>query len=228
MIYGRDSIKSVSEYLLDQEEHYEFTGWSEELLLRFFRYAVGIVASTDKAKFMRRTEIALKPGRVQDLPDSCVEVNDVYGLLGEDGDIMDFVRKTDLKWLSIMKRPVCRVNSEGPYRLDSYQYDPSNPNVIFVDPPVPRGESATLVISCFHPPEVTNAEEGVELPSTAEPIIFELMLYYAYGVDTESVPSRDRSNTHWQNAMTLMGLDSNTSANRFAYTRVPEARVRNG
>lgn len=227
MIKGSDLILEVSKYLVDQEHGYEFTMVSERELLGYFRMAVLLFASHNKEQFQARKEFKLVPGSLQEIPVGCEEVNDVYGMKGEDGLVDTRVRKTDLTMLQSMKRPVCRVDAEGNgYTLDSYQYDPSNPKLIHVDPPVPEGADATMVISCFHPPVVTSAEEGMVISELARPVIFEFMLYYAYGVDAESVPARDRSNTHFQNGMGLMGLSQQKSANRYAYTRVPEARAR--
>lgn len=91
--------------------------------------------------------------------------------------------------------------------MDSYDFDPDNPRQIIVDPPVPAGVEASLVISCYQPPVVSGEDDIIDLGSDLESAVFELMLYYAWGVDIEDTASRERSNTHWQNAMTLMRLN---------------------
>lgn len=228
MIIGRELVAEVSKYLVDQEPGFEFTMVSEDELASYLRMAVQLFASHNKELFQNRHEVKLVPGAIQELPYECEEMNDVYGVRGADGEIDTQIRRTDLRLAQAVRRPVCRVSVEGEYKLDSYQYDPSNPRVIHVDPPIPADVDATLIVTCYGVPEVTNLEEAIMVPSSARPILFEFMLYYAYGVDSESVPARDRSNTHFQNGLTLMGIGQNKSANRYAYTRIPEARVRNG
>ena len=93
------------------------------------------------------------------------------------------------------------------YKLNSYDIDPDNPRQIIVDPPVPAGTDATLVISCYQPPVVTSEDSAIDMGADLESAVFELMLYYAWGVDIEDTANRERSNQHWNNAMTLMKLN---------------------
>ena len=115
------------------------------------------------------------------------------------------VRKSSSKMALSLRRPICQATSStGEYLISAWRYDPDDYNTIYVDPPVPTGVDATLTISCYNTPEIDSADTVIKLPSHWKPALFELMLYYAYGVDIESVPNRDRSAVHWNNAVTIM------------------------
>lgn len=227
MISARQLIDEVSLYLTDQEPDYEFSHWSEQDLLNAFRLAVEIVASTQKDRFMRRSTLRLVPGTIQEAPTQCHDALRVLGQTDATGRITSFPRRSSLSGLHLSGKVGCKdcaARSDGPYSVDSWGYDETNPNVIYVEPPVPDGTTATLEITCFVPPEVDNLDSEVDLGAQLRPAVFHLMLHYAWGIDVESVPARDRSASHWQQAMQLLGADSAALRNRYAATRTPELR----
>lgn len=207
MITASSLIEDVARYLSDYEEDEAYVHWTREDLLSYFKRAVGIVATTNQKKFYKKTEIKLVEGVLQDVPDICESDVSVYGLADENGVVTQRARRSRIGSYPKLGRPVCsgRVKSDA-YKLNSYDIDPENPRQIIVDPPVPAGVDATLVISCYQPPVVTGEESSIELGAELEAAVFELMLYYAWGVDIEDVANRERSNTHWHNAMTILKL----------------------
>jgi hypothetical protein len=228
MITGRELITDVSRYLTDQEEGFEFEHWTEADLFLYFRLALSIVANTAKEKFTKRIEVPLKTGTMQTLPDKCEEFDTVNGTLNTlTGDIT-FARRVKTSNIRALNRPLCKstTNSDDGYTVDSWDYDEDDSNTIYVYPPVPAGTDAKMVVTCYSPPDPTSLDEQVNISSSYLSAIFELMLYYGFGVDIESVPSRDRSETHWNKAAELLGLDAKAPANKYAYTRIPEARVK--
>lgn len=228
MISARQLITEVSTYLVDQDPDAPFEHWSEDDLLGYFRMAVEIIASTQKEKFIKRVSMPLVAGSIQTTPDRCQDLSSVLGQTDAQGRVISHPRRVVSNGIHLQGRigcPDCRADTTGEYRIDSWRYDDNDPNVLYVDPPVPEGVSASLELTCFSPPRVDNMDTEVDLGAQLRPAIFELMLYYAYGVDTESVPSRDRSAVHWSNAMTLLGADRSTTPNRYAATRIPETRI---
>lgn len=228
MISARTLIDEVSRYLVDQDPDAPFEHWSEDDLLTYLRLAVGVVASLHKDNFMRRTIIHLVEGRVQDVPADCDELTSVLGQPNEHGVLVAFPRRTAVAGLNvagIVGCPDCEKKSAGAFKVDSWQYDENNPRILYVTPPVPAGADARLELSCFQAPSVAGMDSEIPLGAHFQPAIFELMLYYAYGVDTESVPSRDRAAAHWANAQALLGLDARGTQNKFAATRTPELRI---
>lgn len=204
MIRARTLIDMVSVYLRDHEADFEFTHWEERELAGFLQLAVELVSSTKPSLFTSRVDVKLVAGAIQSVPDSCQEFVSVTGQKDVDGVITP-VRKSSSKMALSLRRPICQATSStGEYLISAWRYDPDDYNTIYVDPPVPTGVDATLTISCYNTPEIASADTVIKLPSHWKPALFELMLYYAYGVDIESVPNRDRSAVHWNNAVTIM------------------------
>lgn len=227
MISARQLVNDVSAYLVDQDPDAPFTHWSEQDLLTYFRLAVEIVASTQKDRFTKRTTMRLVPGTAQEVPTACHDMVDVLGQIGDSGTIDVFPRRTStagLHALGSVGCSGCRGTKTGRYKLDSWQYSEANPNILYVYPPVPEGETVEIELTCFIPPTVDTLDSEVDLGLHMRPIIFHFMLHYGYGVDAESVPSRDRSTAHWNQAMQLLGNDSSALRNRYTATQLPELR----
>ena len=203
MISARKLIDDVSRYLRDNEPDYEFTHWEESELASFLERAVYLVSSVRPSLFTSKVEVPLVAGSIQTIPDTCHEFVSVVGQKNADGGITA-VRKTTSKMALALKFPVCSINTTGDYEVSSWRYDEDDSKTVYVDPPVPAGSTGTLVVSCYNVPEVDSATTKLHLPAHWQPALFELMLYYAYGVDIESVPNRDRSAVHWNNAVTIM------------------------
>lgn len=201
-------IEDVAKYLSDFDEDESYVHWSEDELLSYFKKAVGIIVATQKDKFTKQTEIRLTKGIYQQIPDSCESDVSVLGLSDEDGIVTSPVRRASLYNTPRLGRPLCRakVSSSG-YKMVSYDFSPSGREII-VDPPVPDGADATLTITCFQPPSITGIDSVVDLSGTHEAAVFELMLYYAWGVDIEDNANRERSDSHWNKAMQLMQLST--------------------
>lgn len=222
-----DAKRYVVGYYEDEGEQY--VHWSEEDWLSYVRMAVGVIALTDVELFTSVVDVDLQPGAVQELPSQCQTLRSVRGQRGDNG-IEHLVRKRSHSSLRLPKitRPTCKMvtKSDGPYTVKSYAVDPDDPKVIIVDPPVPTGASATLVVTCYAPPAMKSVEEDLPLNDTHAAIIFELILYYAWGVDIEDQASRERSNTHWNNALKLM--DIRDSAREKQLKRMIAKAVMNG
>ncbi len=206
-------IEDVARYLSDFEEDESYVHWSREDLLSYFRLAVNIVATTKKDLFTKRTEIPLVEGSVQEVPTSCKSDITVIGQADENGVIKERPRKLLLNMYPVLGRPICKSkvkpseSNKIEYKMKGYDYITEDHRQIQVEPPVPAGFEGSLVLTCYSPPDVSAPDAEVDLQGS-EPAIFELMLYYAWGVDIEDTATRERSNTHWQNAMTLLNLDA--------------------
>lgn len=202
-------IEDVARYLSEFDEDESYVHWTKEDLLSYARYAIGVVGTIKKDKFIKRTEIKMKPGAVQDVPENCESNVSVIGQADENGVVRELPKKLKITKFPKLGRVKCesRVKTDSEYKLTSYEYDQTDPTRILVDPPVPDGVDATLVISCYMPPSISSDSDTITAGSELEPVIFELMLYYAFGVDIEDSSSQQRSQQHWNNAMTLLNLN---------------------
>lgn len=229
MIRAKQLIDEVNRYLLDDDPDYEYTHWSEQDLLDYFRLAINIVASTQKDKFIGQKTVSLVTGAVQEIPKYCHDVPSVLGQIDSQGKVVGYPRHVVAHNRHLVGRlgcPDCRGEISGTYVVDSWTLDPSNPNVIYVDPPVPEGVDAQLRLSCYVPPRIDDVDSEVDLGDHLHTVIFHFMLSYAYNRDTESVPFRDRGTTHWNMAVQLLGGDAASQlSNRYTATRIPELRL---
>lgn len=225
---ARQLIDEVSTYLVDQDPYAPFEHWSETDLLNYLRLAVALVASTQKDKFTQRVRTQLVAGAVQTMPPSCVEFQRVVGQVGLAGDLISYPRRAYGNDLHLQGKIGCRdclIRADGEYEISSWSYDSADTSVFYVEPPVPNDVAVEVEIACFVPPTVDTLDSAIPLGLHYRPALFELMLYYAYGVDTESVPSRDRAAVHWNNALMLLGIEQKSISNRYSATRIPETRL---
>jgi hypothetical protein len=203
MISRTALIASVSRYLSDQEQGFEFEHWSQEDLGDYYRKAALMLASSDAYKdyFSTRTEVPLKLGRRQQLPEACDKLTNRYVEDEEGNTVAEVNTKAAIKF----KIPLCY---DGDATVTGFSYDPAEPTSITVDPPVTElGHS--IFVNCFN---FDADAEDIPLPAIAEPIIFELMLYYAFGTEIESGPSKERSALHFTNGISMLNFEIQKSA----------------
>lgn len=216
---ARTLIEDVSRYLSDNDDEESYIHWTEEDLLSYFRRAVSVVAVFKKDRFTRKIMVPMEEGAVQHIPDSCVSDVAVHGI-AVDGVVKQRARKAALSTFPPLGRKRCSICTHSTeYQLASYEVGAPDARSVIIDPPAPAGVKGELVISCFAPQElVDNPDAVLDIGDDLNAAIFELMLYYAWGVDIEDIANRERSNQHWSNAMTLLGLDA------LAQTRARRAR----
>lgn len=203
-----DAKRYVVGYYEDDGEQY--VHWTEEDWLSYIRLSVGVIAATDVSLFTSVVEVPLQPGSVQLLPSQCESLRSVRGQLGENGEVDHLPRKRSMtsRKIPAISRKSCSnyVKGETGYKVKSYTVDPDDPKMIIVDPPVPSGADATLVITCYAPPTLDSVDDEIPFTDVHASVIFELVLYYAWGVDIEDQANRERSNTHWNNALKLLEI----------------------
>ena len=92
-ITANSLIEDVARYLSDYDEDEAYVHWTREDLLSYFKRAISIVAMTNRSKFVKKTEIKLVEGALQDVPNHCESDVSVYGLLDENGVVTERVRR---------------------------------------------------------------------------------------------------------------------------------------
>ena len=202
-----DLFVDVSRYLTDfsYDDTESYVHWEKADLLNYFRLAVNIVANENQRLFTKQRIIKLVPGNLQNIPDEYGEVIDVLGHVAANGTYV-FVGKADTKFTRSFTLAYCKEKEgrRSEYKATSWGFLDGNKSQIFVDPPVPVGAESTLSVLCYSPPRIDGEMSDVSGLDRFRPVIFELMLYYAWGVDIESSTSRERSSLHWTNAITLL------------------------
>lgn len=200
------AIADLSEYLSDQELDYEYSHWTESELMKYTVLALGIVVSHNKWLFTKRTRVMLRPGDMNEIPPPCEgladrTVTDATGWL---------IRPRTEPHYPVDYPVRCISNtSNRPYAPRSVYINPDYPNQIQIDPPVPAGTEYPVYVNCFIPPKITGMDSDIDLPVGLWPAVFEFMLYYAWGVDIESAPSKERSEYHYKHGFEIMALQKN-------------------
>jgi hypothetical protein len=200
MITGSALVPIVSRRLADFESGYEYEHWNEALLTDAYRYAVLAIAGSNKykSKFTKRTTVTADATGVVQLPAECEGLVD-RTFLDANGKRLPVVK--DASKLAIFDKYACAL-ADGTTPITGVAYDPENVNQIVLSP---AGAGGAVQVNCFVPPTIESLETGVNLPTTAEPVLTELMLYYAMAMETESSPIRTQSEVHWTHAMVLLG-----------------------
>ncbi len=199
----REVVEQVSTYLVDQEECFEFTHWSEDEVLTYLQDAVRILALNLKHLFTVDKVVTLQPGSYQKLGAGCSELRGITGSVDRNGQLTSFAHRTSLRAATTINRPVCQ--SRGGWKISSYQLDAGNLQGFYVSPPVPDTGTYRIMVSCYDVPTFVSLDEELPLPEETIPILKEFMLYYAWGRDLESVTTREHRDKHWANGVALMG-----------------------
>lgn len=200
-------IYDVSKYLTDQEADYEYTHWEQDDLFTYLKLALAIVASTDKGRYTKNREVKLVAGSLQYVPETCLSAR-VRGSIDPISGKISLARHISMDPSKAVDRPICAKSTkcDAGYKVESWSAQADDDEHIWVYPPVPEGIDATLILSCFTPPSPNSMDEELDIDVDKLPALFELMLYYAFGVDIESVSMRERSETHFNKAYTLLGI----------------------
>lgn len=204
-----DFYQQTARYLTDFDyasDSESYVHWTKEDLFNYFKLSVSLLSSLNKNKFVTTVKIPLQEGSIQTVPSSCNELSSIIGAVDASGKLIELTRQVQSSVMSRFKLDTCsaKIDKDGTYNLEAWNYIDGSKNIIEVYPPVPSDTKATIMVTCFTPPKITSDTDEVYGLDGFEAAIFELMLYYAWGVDTESVSSRERSNTHWANAMGLI------------------------
>ena len=203
---AKSLVDMVSKYLVDHEDGYEFILWSEADLLSYLNLALQIVAEHNANLFTAQRAIPLQSGAVQDIPISC-ESPYLRGVKIP-GQELQLPRHIKTGPNSGIQQPQCTNSTRcgNTYKMVGWSIASTDSTKIYVTPPVPEGVTGELILECYAPPTVSTIEAPLDIPERLIPAIFELMLYYAYGVDIESSSMIARADSHFARAFALLGV----------------------
>ena len=195
----------VSDRLSDQEQSYEFELYTKTQTLSAFNWALATISQVSPSTFSEPKQVTLKAGNMQKI-DGCERVvlgTDVY-VNGEYASTPDSMTRLN----PLLRRgKKCTNQNSDKYRP---QYMSINvDNILTVFPPVPADAEVKLDVMCAYTPQADSENANIDIAMNIVPVVEELMLYYLYDIDSESVPNRARSATHWEVAMTILGVGKN-------------------
>lgn len=209
-----DLLAEVAGLLNDREPGAEYVRWTKLDLLEYMNDGVMQAFLVRPQLFSHNETIDLVPGAAQTLPDGC----NLQKMLGTDGETKP-ARKLDESMLAIYGGQSCNCSC-GPYKIDGYTSNPTDPNHFFVDPPVPDdGVTHKATITCLQEPKpVAAVVDGSGAVTDFNPAdlsikgklhnaVIEWMLYRAYSVDMESPQSNNKMTFHVKHFYEMLGLD---------------------
>lgn len=195
----------VSDRLSDQEISYEFELYTKTQTLSAFNWALATIAQLSPQVFSEPKRVQLQVGNTQKVAE-CERVilaSDAY-VNGEYASTPD-----DMANLNPHLRRLRKCESSDPERYRPQYMKLDSDNILSVYPPVPDDVKVEVDILCAYTPQAESETDSIDVPTNIISVIEELMLYYLYDIDSESVPNRGRSATHWEVATTLLGVGKN-------------------
>jgi hypothetical protein len=211
-----DIVLQVSTQLNDQEPGYTYTRWPASELLTYLNEGLLEVCNYRSDAFTVTQDIAINAtlgGSRQVLPAGFRQIKsiDANGLGSGCPDAP--IVQGDLNLMrTFYKSPCLLTGGPADYRVLTYAYDAKNPQVFYVSPPVPAGNTSTVTATLIQDPQQfvypTNFTANTQL--TMDSKYYNAakfwMLARAYEVDTESNTSQAESQTYYKKFYNLLGV----------------------
>lgn len=186
-------ILDVSTHLNDQQPGFPYARWTQAELLEFENDALIQVGIYRPDAYCTSTTILLTPGYLQFVPTGYSVLKSCdYNATGGPCAGAPIIQ-CDLKILrAFFKMPCTPTGGQQNYRVRTYAYDPANPLIFYVSPPVPTWATPEITITAVKDaPQYTLADLAVPIAIDQKytNAIIAWMMMKAYEVDTESVSS---------------------------------------
>lgn len=192
-----DLVEEAARFVADYEPDYEFTRWTEQNWFDAFRYALSMLVLVRPGEFTQTHRVKLQPGSRQTLPSGCDRMLST----------VDPLREVKRENLGLMAgRPDCTPEFKGEYKPTSYSFDKHDHRAFYVHPDVPDAADAHMTIACSFTPWPEHEQQDVDVDNRYRSVVLDFMLWYAFGFDTESVPSRNRAQAHFEAATKALGV----------------------
>lgn len=203
-------VTHVSTQLNDQKPDRAFTRWGRGLLLEYMNLGLGEIAAYRPEAFARREILTLVPGMTQAIPAdwqiSAVESNKDGSTVVE-GDV--HMASAYNTYAQCKSTPLVLVDGSYIYRVKTYGFDPKNPRILYVDPPVPANTLAEVYVNVAGAPSdytLADWDKDIVVSHTFRASIIDYMTASAFTLDAESPQSRARSDQLYAKFYKVMGV----------------------
>lgn len=191
-------MRQASDRLTDQEPDYEYELYTRQQVLDALNWALSAVARYRPEIFHTVKSLPITAGSVR----SVAGCDHIVGVLGITTDgVYDDTHNSIERSNRYLRRKQCPQDT---YRLSHIGVVGRNEILTF--PPVPDNVNVEVSVMCAYTPQADSEETVLDIPLDIRGVIQEFMLYYLYSIDIESVGHRDRANTHFTVATSLLGL----------------------
>lgn len=204
-----DIAVEVSKLINDYDDcnpEYNYTRWSKQELIHYAQDAIIMIFMLNPKKFTKPSTIPLVEGAVQTLPEGCVLMTKLLGILDESGAISSVAPNGDDR-LGTLFTNVCAksvTSSDYKYELETYSIEETSDNIFIVEPPVPAS-ALPLDASVICASAPVNVDRDYIVPPWMHNLIIEWMQYRAYSSEDESTYSSDNAKTHLEHFYSIIG-----------------------
>lgn len=199
-VTAKSIMVRVSERLTDQEPDYEFELYTETTVLSAFNWALSAISQVRPDLFTQQKTLPIAHGATHTVA-GCDHITSITGVI-VDGELDTTFTPMSASNRFLRRRQVCTEK----YR--AVHVGLSGLNNVSLHPPVPDDVDVSLLVMCAYTPQADSVDAMVDIPVRLHSVVEELMLYYLYNIDAESVPNRDRAGAHYNVAMALLGVQA--------------------
>lgn len=163
----KEFLETVAFVLNDAEPGRPFQRYPLKDMIAAYNAAMCLVAQYRKDLFTELRNVALVPGKYQDVRGCCSEVLDVLDQVDAQGNIvkeLSGARKKTYTARRNWKKPSCLRAGEQAYVIDNASIDANLHGRFSVDPPVPCGVEAFAKVKCVSTPcKYTEADANAQV-----------------------------------------------------------------
>lgn len=171
--------------------------WNSDEIVMLIRQGVEIIGTLKPGAAKRKmVDMPLSGGGADPIPDECIECLNILGIVDDSGRVIPGgARLVNLKQGAI-GLPSCG-SSQVEVAIDG--------DVLRFDPAPKPGSTMSLLCKVDLTPE--------NLPQDLRGALFLIVASLAFGMETESVQLRERSNSMWLQAMQVLGVRASETTN---------------
>ena len=208
-LLASELFRAAGDELNDLQPGEEHVRWTLVDLADYLTGAVAQMAALKPTLFTSFVPLRLSPGAVQSVPGAYTELIDVLYNLDANGVQTERVVLGDFSAARAFNRPAC---GSEPYLVRTVSIHPDNDTYYYVDPPVPNVPPypAVWALVRLAPTVIIAPTDAVVManttPETYREALLDWMLYRAFGRDTESTESFQKSQAHYKAFYQFLGV----------------------
>jgi hypothetical protein len=204
-------VLEVSTQLNDQEPGFQYTRWTVVELINYLNLGLIEIGNFRPDAFTGSQQVTLVSGAIQQVPAGVTLLKSVD--YNGSTSLCPFspIVQCDLNLMrAFFKQPCLPTGGASSYRVRTYAYDAKNPGTFYVSPPVPAGNTTTVIITAVNEaPQYDNTMLATPIAVDQKYITAAeyFMLMKAYEVDTESQTSAAENSKYRQMFYNMMGVN---------------------
>ena len=198
------AISHVSHQLNDQQVGKTFIRWGRADILEYLNEGLAFISGHRPEAIITTETVELVTGRTQTFT-GYASILSIRGAVKADAVLSEAFAAYNV----CPTKPEFDAAGRPRYAIRSYSIDKDNPKVVYVEPAVPSGVTASVTLTAVTklvPYTLKDWNVALSLdPKYYNPLL-DFMWGRAYELDTESAQSRSNAQIHMRAAYTALGL----------------------